>query len=32
MHHLVVKGFATGLTVLLIVATVVFALLVTPPA
>ena len=28
MHHLVVKGFVTGLTILLIAATIIFALLV----
>jgi len=32
MHHLVVKSFALGLTILLIGAVVVFAILVTPPA
>ena len=31
MHHLVVKGVAVGLTILLIVAIVVFAILVTAP-
>jgi hypothetical protein len=30
MHHLVVKGFVVGLTILLIIAVVVFALIVTP--
>lgn len=29
MHHLVVKGFVVGLTILLVVAVVVFALFVT---
>jgi hypothetical protein len=32
MHHLVVKSFALGLTILLIAAVVLFAILVTPPA
>jgi hypothetical protein len=31
MHHLVVKGVALGVTILLIVAIVVFALIVTSP-
>jgi hypothetical protein len=31
MHHLVVKGVAVGLTILLIVAIVVFAILVKAP-
>jgi hypothetical protein len=31
MHHLVVKGVALGLTILLVVAVVVFALLVQAP-
>jgi hypothetical protein len=31
MHHLVVKSVVVGLTILLIVAVVVFALIVTPP-
>jgi hypothetical protein len=32
MHHLVVKSFAVSLTILLIVAIVVFAILVSAPA
>jgi hypothetical protein len=32
MHHLVVKSFALGLTILLIAAVVLFAILVTPVA
>ena len=32
MHHLVVKSFALGLTLLLIAAVVLFAILVTPVA
>jgi hypothetical protein len=31
MHHLIVKSVVVGLTILLIVAVVVFALIVTPP-
>lgn len=31
MHHLIVKSVVTGLTILLIVAVVVFALIATPP-
>ena len=31
MHHLVVKSVVVGLTILLIVAVVVFAIIVTPP-
>ena len=31
MHHLIVKGVVVGLTILLIFAVVVFALIVTPP-
>ena len=32
MHHLVVKGVVTGLSILLIVAIVVFAIVVSAPA
>ena len=32
MHHLIVKSVVVGLTILLIIAVVVFALIVTPPA
>lgn len=31
MHHLIVKSVVVGLTILLIIAVVVFALIVTPP-
>lgn len=31
MHHVIVKGVVVGLSILLIVAVVVFALIVTPP-
>ena len=31
MHHLIVKSVVTGLTILLIAAVVVFALVATPP-
>jgi hypothetical protein len=31
MHHLIVKSVAVGLSILLIIAVVVFALVVTPP-
>ena len=31
MHHLIVKSVVVGLTILLIAAVVVFALIVTPP-
>jgi hypothetical protein len=31
MHHLIVKSVVVGLTILLIVAVVIFALIVTPP-
>jgi hypothetical protein len=32
MHHLVVKGVVVGLTILLVVAVVIFALVVSAPA
>jgi hypothetical protein len=31
MHHVIVKGVVVGLTILLIIAAIVFALFVTPP-
>jgi hypothetical protein len=31
MHHLVVKGFVAGLTILLVIAVVVFAIVVSGP-